>query len=239
MKVRDILRIAVLKTNSCWLFSSLNKMPYYLAIKVFVQMCKRFPEIKSVYLRHRLVEGSWTPALSDIDLAVITDSELSTDEEFYFLRSFWENCDRMKKLFPMLGEIEILNDKHIELWTKFGIEGYISGSWMLLYGKVTVKNNFFVSPKRLAIESLNYALGFYLGLFLIKFNQRDEPLYLVLQDLKRLVFKVQRCLDYININESKKPIVAGLLDNKTDMLFCILNGLEQGIRFIIPANNEA
>src|SRR5262245_1720211 len=100
MKIRDIVRTAVLRTNPFWPFSTLNKMPYELAITAFVQTCKRFREIRSVYLRHGLTEGYWIPALSDIDLAVIIDSKLTIDEEVSFLNSFWKNHDRIKKLFP-------------------------------------------------------------------------------------------------------------------------------------------
>jgi hypothetical protein len=61
MEMRDIVRAAVVRTDSYWLFSSLNKMSYYLAIKAFVHLCKRFPEIKSAYLRHGLLTEDWTP----------------------------------------------------------------------------------------------------------------------------------------------------------------------------------
>ncbi|MGH7801653.1 MAG: hypothetical protein ACREOW_13680 [Thermodesulfobacteriota bacterium] len=238
MKITDIVRIAVLKTNRWWPFSQLNRTPYYIAIWAFVRLCKRFPQIKSVYLRHRLVEGNWTPALSDIDLTIIIDSKLTAEEEFSFLYSFWKNHNGMKKLFPMLGEIEILNDEHIGSWIKFGIEGYTSQNWILVYGIETVKSNFLVNPKRLAIESLNYALFFYLRYSLEKFKQGRPP-YLVSQDLKRLVFKILRCLNYINIDYSKKQTVVGRLDDKTDMLFRVLKGLEEGIRFTTPSDNEA
>jgi hypothetical protein len=237
MKITDIVRTVVLKTNRFWPFSQLNKTPYYIALWVFVRLCKKFPHIKSVYLRHRLVAGNWTPALSDIDLTVIIDSKLTAEEEFSFLYSFWKNYEGMKKLFPMLGEIEILNDEHIESWIKFGIEGYTSRNWILVYGIETVKNNFIANPKRLAIESINYALFFYLRYSLEKFQQ-EESSYLASQDLKRLVFKILRCLNYINIDDSKKQPFVGRLDDKTDMLFHVLKGLEEGIRFTVLSDNE-
>ncbi|MCI0454153.1 MAG: hypothetical protein L0Y68_04060 [Candidatus Dadabacteria bacterium] len=237
MKITDIVRTIVLKTNRWWPFSQLNKTPYYIAIWAFVRLCKRFTQIKSVYLRHRLVEGNWTPALSDIDLTVIIDSKLTAEEEFSFLYSFWKNYEGMKKLFPMLGEIEVLNDEHIGSWIKFGIEGYTSQNWILVYGIETVKSNFLVNPKRLAIESLNYALFFYLRYSLEKFRQEGPP-YLVSQDLKRLVHKILRCLNYTNTDDNKKQTVVGRLDDKTDMLFHVLKGLEEGIRFTAPSDNE-
>jgi hypothetical protein len=77
MKVEDLVRILIVKTNPYLPFSTLNKMPYYIAIKAFVQLCKGFPEIKSIYLRHGVVEGNWVPGISDIDLTLVTDSKLT------------------------------------------------------------------------------------------------------------------------------------------------------------------
>ena len=240
MKIRDIVRTAVIKTNPCWPFSSLNRMPYYLAIQVFVQLCKRFREIKSVYLRHGLTEENWIPALSDIDLAVIIESKLKIEEEFSFLNAFWNHHDRMKKLFPMLGEIEILNDEHIKSWTQFDIPGYKSMSWKLLYGTETAKSQFPANRQRLTVDSFNYALRFYLGYFLDRFDAKEDSCYLASQDLKRLVLKILKSLNYMNGEDSKKQIVVGGLDDTTDMLVRVLTGLEEGVRFITRNyNNDA
>jgi len=239
MKLRDIVRTAVIRTNPYWPFSRLNRLPYYLAIEAFVQLCKRFPAIKSVYLRHGLTEANWVPALSDIDLALITDSKLSTQEEFSFLNSFWSHHDRMKKLFPMLGEIEILDDKNIKSWTQFDIPGYRSMGWKLVYGVEAEKNHFPMNPKILATDSVNYALRFYLGYFLDKFASKEESNYLTSQDLKRLVLKILRSLNYMNEEDSKNRVVMGGPDDTTDMLVRVLMGLEEGVRFITGNYNNA
>jgi hypothetical protein len=240
MKIRDIVRTAVIRTNPYWPFSRLNRLPYYLAIQAFVQLCKRFPAIKSVYLRHGLTEAHWVPALSDIDLALITDSKLSTEEEFSFLNSFWNHHDRIKKLFPMLGEIEILNDENIKLWTQFDISGYRSMGWKLMYGVESERNPFPVNPEILAADSVNYALRFYLGYFLDRFDSRgEESSYLTSQDLKRLVVKILRSLNYVDEKDSKKQIVMGDPDDTTDMLVRALTGLEEGVRFITCNYNNA
>lgn len=55
MKIKDIVRTVVTETNSYWPFSGLNKLPYYLAIKAFIQHCKKFPEIKSVSRRSKKI----------------------------------------------------------------------------------------------------------------------------------------------------------------------------------------
>ncbi len=239
MKIRDLVRIVVIKTNPRWPFSSLNKVPYYLAIKAFVRLCKKFPEIKSAYLRHGLIQGNWVPGISDIDLTIIIHSKLTVEEEFYFLNSFWKNHDRLKKLFPMLGEIDILNEEHIGSWTKFGMQGYESNNWRLVYGIETVKSNYIVDLKRLAIDSLNYALTYYLGYFLRKFYKQESPHYIALQELHRLVFKILRYADYFAIQSSNKNKTDGLLADKTDMLCCILNGLEKRIQHFTPPDNQA
>jgi hypothetical protein len=250
MKIRDIVRTAVIKTNPYWPFSTMNGLPYYLAIKAFVRLCNRFPEIKSVYLRSGLVEGNWVPALSDIDFTVITDSRLGLEEEFLFLRSFWEGFASLKKLFPMLGEIDVLNDEHIGSWTQFGLPGYCARNWRLVYGVETLKNNYVLEPLRFKIDCINYALNyafwFYRGYFVGTLFRKDESSYLVSQDLKRLASKISRSLDYIGYTDGKKQGSEARLDNKTDMLCCILNDLEKSIAYVtasspgsIRNNNEA
>jgi hypothetical protein len=82
MTLREAIRTAVVKTNPHWPFSTLNKLPYSLALKAFVQVCRQFSEVKSVYLRHGLTRDDWLPAVSDIDLTLIIESSLSIEAEF-------------------------------------------------------------------------------------------------------------------------------------------------------------
>lgn len=79
MRIKDMVRIGVIKSNHYWSFSSTNKIPYYLAVKAFIQQCKKFPEIKSVYLKHSFTEGNWFSRLSDIDWTIVIDNNLNTD----------------------------------------------------------------------------------------------------------------------------------------------------------------
>lgn len=237
MNARDIVRTAVVRTNPYWPFSSLNKMPYYLAIKAFIRLCKRFPEIKSIYLRHGLTEENWIPALSDIDLTLIIDSRLTIEEEFSFLSSFWKNYDRMKKLFPILGEIEILNEEHIGSWTKFNIRGYESRNWKLIHGIETAKSNYVVNSTRLTIDSLNHALWVYLDFFLRRFYREEIPSFMVLQEMKRLALKVLRYANYLYVHDVNQKL-NGWGGDKTDMLCCVLEELEKGIQRLVPAYNK-
>ena len=114
MNFKTLLRMAVLKTNAHWPFSLLNPMPYSWAIRQFVKACQHFPEIRSVYLRHALLQGQWTPGLSDIDLTVIIDQRVARAEEFAFLAAFWKRIGLLQRVFPMLGEIQILSEAHLD-----------------------------------------------------------------------------------------------------------------------------
>jgi len=229
MKMRDFIRTVVLKTNPYGPFWALNKTPYFLAIRAFLRLCKDFPQILSVYLRAGLAEGHWVPGLSDIDLTVIIDSQLSLEQEFLFLRSFWKRCDRMKNFFPMLGEVEILNNEQLGTWTKFGVPGYKAPSWRLVYGTEVRRCNYIPDPTRLTQDSLNFALWFYLRYFLEIFSLQEKCPYLVSQDLKRLESKILRCLDTTTHPEPAKQRVFAPLSNKVDMLYQILNALEEKI----------
>jgi len=179
MKIKEIIRSTVIMTNSYWPFSYLNRIPYYFAIKVFILAFKQFNEIKSIYLRHGLIESMWVPGLSDIDLTVIIDSRLNSDQEYYFLKSFWGKFHSLKKFLPIIGEVDIIDRENIDSWTKFTVRGYESRFWKLVYGTETVKSNYIVNQERLALDSLNHAITNYTGQFLPKFYSNEKPKYLL------------------------------------------------------------
>lgn len=182
----------MVKTNSIWPFSSLNRVPYYLAIKCFIRECNKFSEVKSIYLRHSLAEGNWVPGLSDIDLTIIIESGLNREKEFVFLVTFWKSYERLKKFFPMLGQVEVLDEELIKIWTRFTIRGYESKRWKLLYGTETISNNYVAKPERLARDAFNHALNLYRALCLRNiFDQRQAS-----PEIKRLALKILKYIDY-------------------------------------------
>ena len=87
MDFKTLVRTVVVKTNPIFPFYRLNRIPYELAIKSIKQLCAKFPEIKSLYLRHGLTRLDWEPGLSDIDLTLVMSSELSQEEEYDFLQA--------------------------------------------------------------------------------------------------------------------------------------------------------
>jgi hypothetical protein len=229
MNRREIVRTAVTKTNPFWPFSILNKTPYYLAIKACVLMSKGFPEIKSLYLRHGLLREDWIPGVSDIDLTVVIDSKLNVEEEFAFLRSFWTSYNRLKKAFPMLSDINIVNDEHAGSLTQFTILGYESIDWRLLYGKDVIRSNYLKSLARLKTDSLNHALLCYLSLFLKRFYVQEQPTCWAILEMQRLTSKILRYANYLDPNMGDNPGFCQSGENKTDMLCSIIQALEKSV----------
>ena len=132
------------------------------------------------------------PGLSDIDLTAIIDTGLNPEKEFSFLVSFWKTYERLKKVFPMLGHIDLLDEKLIKTWTRFSITGYESKYWKLIYGTETISDNYVAEPERLAIDSFNHALKLYKFPFLRDyFNQRQTS-----PELQRLALKILKYIDY-------------------------------------------
>ncbi len=234
MQLRDIIRVAALRANTWRSFRKLNEKPYELAIRRFVRLCRKYPAIKSVYLRHALDDGQWTPALSDIDFTVVIRSDLSRDEEFSFLRSFWKRTRSLLAFFPMVGEIEILNETHLASWTKFGIEGRMAASWQLLAGIETVVKGYRPDPARFALEAFDYTFWFYLRNFSGIFMKSRSPRYLVSQDLARLQRKIDRCLQHIDPEHSAQHTLESKSQNDADTLFAIQEKLDQVLPRVLP-----
>jgi hypothetical protein len=166
MAVRDSLRAAVVKTNERWPFSRLNRIPYLLAMRAFVHLCGRYAEVKSVYLRHGMLRRDWIPAISDVDLTIVVDGALTTDQEFAFLESYWRSHARLQACFPMIRDLDILNERQVASWTRWTIRGYESRDWRLIHGAPTVRSRYVAAPGRVRHDAFNYALCLYLGYFL-------------------------------------------------------------------------
>lgn len=223
MNTRNLIRAAVLKTNSVFPFNILNKIPYYFALKIFVRVFSSPNEIRSIYLRHGMSRKKWVPGISDIDITLIIDEHLSHEDEFNILKLFWNKFDRLKKIFPMLGEVDILNEREIEEWSKYTVRGYETSKWILLYGKKIIKRNYVVEANLLTIDSLNFALTNYLEYFLQRFYAEDSPDYIVQKELSRLASKIFR---YTGVQFEENRNKSG---NKSELLKTVINRLEAGV----------
>ncbi len=235
MNIRDLIRVFVLKTNSVWPFIYLNKIPYHFAVKTFIYSFSSFNEIKSIYLRHGMSKKNWVPAISDIDLTIIIDSNLMPEGSFNFLKSFWEKFERLKKYFPMLGEVDILDETEIESWTRFTIRGYEARNWKLLYGEETVKSSYKSDQNMIAVDSLNYAVTNYLEYFIPKFYSSGNSDFIINAELSRLVSKI---LKYSGspFNDNRRRLNQTGLKRKAELFYSVIKGLESSIKNIkLPA----
>ena len=229
MKVKDLARLAVIKTNPHWPFSRLNKTPYYAAIKRFLKVIEKFPEIKSAYLRHGLLQKDWIPAISDIDITLISDSSMDLTQEFLFLRTFWNRFKKSKKLFPMLGEVDILTEDQTTFWTQFSIRGYEAKEWQLLHGAKTLKLSYNARPKSLSLDSMDHALLCYLNLFHRQMYRTNHHPQLKLPEMKRFSSKILRYVHYLDdyqTNGSPVPAKARV----SDLLFTLLVNFDQKVQ---------
>ncbi len=130
----SLLREAVLRTNPFFPFSRLNREPYRLAIRAYLRLCRKFPEIRGVYIRHGMAGAGWVPGLSDIDLTVTFSPDLREADEFRFLTAFAEERAALRRWFPMLTDVVMLNEAHLPAWTRHGIRGQEARRWQALYG---------------------------------------------------------------------------------------------------------
>jgi hypothetical protein len=134
---RDLLRTFVLRTNGIWPLSACNRLPYSTAVRLFVNAVRGRREIASVYLRHGMTGNAWIPGLSDIDWTVILERGLEEADERDFLEWFWSTYDRLRRYFPMLGEVVILDEGEFRLWQIYSSTTSQGWSWMLLHGRET------------------------------------------------------------------------------------------------------
>ena len=171
IKVVSLLRAAVLATNPYWPFKRINRLPYHLAIVAFTHLCGRFKEVNAAYVRHSLVLGEWTPGLSDIDLTIILRDGMSSKEDYSFYDRFFRQYLRMKHLLPMLGEVEVMDERQFRIWQRFGFRGRWAISWRLVFGlecRQITPSVPFVERER---ELLDEAFGLYEGLYLPKMEE--------------------------------------------------------------------
>jgi hypothetical protein len=85
--------------------------------------------IAGIYARNSYANGTWIAGISDIDLTVVWSNAHRED-----LESFYARYDSMRKTFPMLGEAEMLEERHLAAWSSCGLAGLEARNWRRLGG---------------------------------------------------------------------------------------------------------
>lgn len=187
---RAAVRAAVLWTNGVWPFSRLNRVAYRLALAAFVRTCRAEPDIASVYLRRGFAGDDWVPGLSDIDFTVILD-ERPTGAAEGDLRRFWARYDRIKRLFPMLGDVDLFGAEEIDA-CRLTARGREAGDWKLVAGRDTIDRPKPRSADEEAIDGLNRGLLYYLTFFLNRFYEPVRPSAIRFAEMQRLGHRLVR-----------------------------------------------
>jgi hypothetical protein len=250
--LRQMVRTSVLKTNAYWPFGNCSRSLYTAAIQVFVRTFRDRKEVLQIYLRNGMAGTEWIPALSDIDFTIIMRSGLSDEKEFDFLESFWRDYRSLRFFFPMLGEVEILDEIAVAPCLEHGSCSPQSRPWMLLHGDA---DDSFVSESSAGWQrrALNCAMWIYLDLYAPCLALPDS--YINRQDLWRRARRILRFLQPILADEghdgdageiSKTLDLTGSLrgdsngyskeDLKTDLTATVLVALEKAVG-CFPATN--
>jgi len=135
LKLRTRLQSFVIKTGKNKILNRAYRAYYILAIKSFKAIFSHFKEIESIYLRRQVARGSWQPGASDIDLSVII-KEMPYERDARFLKAFWRDYARLRKIFPFLGEVEIATRRELENWQRaWGVRAQEVVYWRRIYGR--------------------------------------------------------------------------------------------------------
>jgi len=186
----------LLKTNPYWPFMHINRTPYHLAVQAFVHALRTRPEVRSIYLRRGLKKGGWIPGLSDIDLTLIVADGLSGQQEHDFLASYHRRVRRLRSVFPMLGELEIVSEGELGLFLNHTMSSS-AVRWTLLQGrKQDLPAAAGLAWRRRAV---NFMLWIYLDLLHPCLAKPDS--FLNRQDIGRRVGKILSHLQPI-LNEA-------------------------------------
>jgi len=207
--LKKLLRTAVVKTNAVTPFTLLNRLPYRLALVQVRRLCRGFPEIKSLYLRHGLSRDDWVPGLSDIDLTVVISSTLSSRAEYDFLCAFRKSYTSLKKRFPMLGEVDCLSESHCNGWTGFSMRGFEAAHWRLIDGENTIERLYSQSETTLRQDALNLALTVFEEFIMDRFYQVSDLAWIDIKSLERVAAKVQRYATFGLTGSPVQPIETG------------------------------
>ncbi len=158
---RQTLQKIVLAVNQWPLGLHFTRVPYYVAVRALGWMLKKYPLMLSAYARNSFALGSWTPGRSDIDLTLILRADESLQSEFITLNRFWNAYASLQRWFPMLGEVEILNQAHFEAWMQFSITGFEARHWICIYGTDVDRSGYRGGEEQRKYDRLSHAISIY------------------------------------------------------------------------------
>ena len=144
----------------------ITRLPYYAAVQACQKLMARHPLIKAAYARNSFALGTWVPGRSDIDLTVSWNRPFPEEKaggvaELEALKQWWSDYEKLQRLYPMLGEVEVICTEHLLASTRFGITGFEARQWLPIYGSDEMQSGYCGEARQQAKDRFVYALGVY------------------------------------------------------------------------------
>lgn len=171
----------VLATQRLPLLGLVYRGIYKAAADAVADLATRNREIAGIYARNSYALGTWEPGRSDIDLTVAWHHP--TEDA---IGRFYSAYAGLRKRFPMLGEIEMIDACHLGAWTRHGISGLHCKDWKTLAGEKPQSH--YRGDE--ALDRIRYAVSVYRYQFLKYFWQRPRDK----QTLQRAAAKLMKAL---------------------------------------------
>lgn len=165
-------------------------MPYYVAIRATARLLKKYPLVSAAYARNSFALGVWIPGRSDIDLTLILRTGETPQQELENVNGFWKDYAALQRWFPMLGEVEILNEAHFAAWVRFTVTGYEARYWLPVYGNDIDRSGYAGDEGQLRTDRLNHAVSIYYHQMIPVIGSAREEV------LARYTKKILRYLDH-------------------------------------------
>ena len=188
----DVARQLVVRTNDIWPFSAINRLPYHVAIRATIRRLKRLPFVRGLYLKNGLLRPDWVPAVSDIDFTVVVDSVADPLAEYELLRELWHTLDSLRRVFPMLGEVEVLTPTTLAAWSRFSILGAEVSGWRALIGGEMGDTGYVATAQRSRFDACNHALFVYRDYLLPRLFERTGARAVNARAIRRVAAKIAR-----------------------------------------------
>ena len=214
----------VIKTSDNKLLRPFYIVYYRLAAHIFKAFYSNFSCVDSIYIRRQMARGTCQPGTSDIDLSVII-KEMPSDKEALFLKSFWRWYFLIKKIFPILGEVEIVTKQELVGWeSASGVRTCEAMSWRIVYGRdIKPDFSFLEGSDSAKLNFLTEAMQSFWSLTLNMFGNRKEMFqrheyrrfFKRLIDTLRFVDKIFNSV----VLEDRQEYISDFITQQKDSLF--------------------
>lgn len=123
------LRNVVRATHDWPVAKQLYRRIYHRAAAAAGRLAESHSSLIGIYARNSYALGTFVAGISDIDLTLVWRNASREDR-----RKFDADWARLRRIYPMLGETEMLEQRHVAAWTTHAVGGLESRRWLRLGG---------------------------------------------------------------------------------------------------------